>query len=102
MRRFLHADRTRRAPEQPLPFRFVFCVSLFTSNGRLGNLLHCSRKLAGVRAHVALAHVQSGRNAICLLLVTDKPFGLTFLDVSVAFDAQVSYFEWFGGSQVGK
>ena len=35
-------------------------------------------------------------------MVAGKPFGPTFLDVSVAVYAQVSYLTWLGGQQDGK
>ena len=30
-------------------------------------------------------------------MIVDKPFGLTFLDLCLARDVQVSYLKWFGG-----
>ena len=35
-------------------------------------------------------------------MIADKPFGFTFLDILGATDAQVSYFEWLGGSPDGR
>ncbi len=35
-------------------------------------------------------------------MVADKPFGLTFLNVSGAFDVHLSYLNLFGGPQDGR